>query len=66
MNKKKFLNIVQRIEDNISQKYKPFLYVLKKNKKYPYINQDWRSKIFEISEIKNVIRKLSLIELNKL
>jgi hypothetical protein len=65
-NKKKFLNIVQRIEDNISQKYKPFLYVLKKNKKYPYINQDWTSKIFEISEIKNVIRKLSLIELNKL
>jgi len=36
------------------------------NKKYPYKNQDWRSKIFEISEIKNKIRNLSSIELSKL
>jgi len=65
-NKKNFLNIIQTIEDNISKKYKPFLYVLKKNKKYPYKNQDWRSKMFKISEIKNIIRNLSLIELTKL
>jgi hypothetical protein len=65
-NKKNFLNIIQRIEDTISKKYEPFLYVLKKNKKYPYKNQDWRSKIFEISEIKNKIRNLSSIELSKL
>lgn len=65
-NKKNFLNIIQRIEDTISKKYEPFLYVLKKNKKYPYNNQDWRSKIFEISEIKNKIRNLSTIELSKL
>jgi len=64
--KKIFLNIIQKIEDNISKKYKPFLYVLKKNKKYPYKNSNWKSKIFIISEIKNVIRNLSLFELSKI
>lgn len=66
LNKKNFLNIIQRIEDDISKKYKPFLYVLKKNKKYPYKNYNWKSGIFNISMIKNIIRNLSSIELSKI
>jgi hypothetical protein len=65
INKKYFLNTIQRIEDDISKKYKPFLYVLKKNKKYPFDNQDWKSKEFNIPEIKKIIKDLSLKELNK-
>jgi len=64
--KRDFREIIKCIEDNISKEYKPFLYVLKENKKYPYKNQDWKSKIFKVSEIKDKIRNLSSIELSKL
>jgi len=64
-NKKNFLKIIQKIEDTISKVYKPYLYILKKNKKFPFKNENWKSKEFKIIEIKKLITDLSFGELKK-
>lgn len=65
-NKKNFLKIIQKIEDTISEAYKPYLYVLKKNKKIHFKNENWKSKEFKITKIQKLIEDLSLNELKKL
>jgi hypothetical protein len=65
-NKQNFLKIIQKIEDIISKVYKPYLYILKKNNKFPFKNENWKSKEFKIIEIKKLIENLSSDILKKI
>lgn len=56
--KKKFKKEIEVFfEDPLSKEYRPYIYIVKKSKNYPY-KRNWNSKTFNINNVKNSILKL--------
>ena len=49
--------VVNFFEEPLSKEYKPYVYIVKNNSNYPYSGK-WRSKIFNLDEVKKSISTL--------